>query len=144
MDEKLYSALVEKTNEWADGVNNAEPGTDRRALIFSTAFVIGFWMDRYFKSNNMKGKKYKEVPVEEAMKQLDETFNIKNFEKTEGQSYRIEREYYIHESDFKQVDAMTKLFEFFQGVVVVDEHEDLLCEIPIQDCPEGYMMFRLA
>lgn len=144
MNDKLYNALVKKTNKWADGIINAEPGTDRRALIFSTAFAIAFWMEEQFKSNNMEEKKYKEVPVDEAIKQLDELFSIKNFEKTEGESYRDEREYFIHESEIKKVDAMTKLFEFFQGKVVVDEHEDLMCEVPVQNCPEGYMVFKLV
>ena len=91
----------------------------------------------------MEGKIYKEVPVDEAIKQLDELFNIKNFEETEGKSYRKEREYFIHESELNKVDAMTKLFEFFQGKVVVEEHEDLMCEITAQDCPEGYTVFKL-
>lgn len=92
----------------------------------------------------MEEKKYKETPVDVAIKELDEIFNIKNFEKTEGQSYRSEREYYICESEVKKVDGMTKLFEYFQNRVVVDEHEDLMCEVPVQDCPEGYMVFKLV
>lgn len=92
----------------------------------------------------MEEKKYKETPIDVAIKELDETFNIKNFEKKEGQSYRNEREYYISESEVKKVDGMTKLFEYFQNRIVVDEHKDLMCEVPVQDCPEGYMVFRLV
>ena len=92
----------------------------------------------------MEEKKYKEIPVEEAIKSLDELFNIKNFEPTEGKSYRTGYQYFIHDSEMKQVDAMTKLFEFFQGTIVVNDTEDMLCEMPVQNCPEGYMMFQLS
>ena len=78
----------------------------------------------------MEEKKYKEVPVEEAIKQLDELFNIKNFEKTEGESYRVDvYEYHIHTSEMKMVDILTKLFEFFNGRIVMDGEKDMLCEI---------------
>lgn len=78
-------------------------------------------------------KNYKEIRLDEAVKSLDEFFGSEN--RTEENVYTIPTEV------MPKVDVMTKLFEFFNGVIVVDGDKDILCEITNTD--ENNTVFEL-
>lgn len=92
----------------------------------------------------MEEKDYKKISVEDIIKELDEMFNIKNFEQTDGQSYRIGREYHIHESEVKRIDTISKLLDSVQGKVIVEGEKTIICEIIMQNVPEGYTLVKLS
>jgi hypothetical protein len=78
-------------------------------------------------------KNYKEIRLDEAVKSLDEFFGSEN--RTEENVYTIPTEV------MPKVDVMTKLFEFFNGVIVVNGDKDILCEITNTD--ENNTVFEL-